>query len=374
MLKSCIVCHGENFDEIMNESFQPLARYGLSKSFYAADNAKKYPLRIVKCQSCGLVFNKLFHPESVDYGNSEVLESRVFSDGIRKHMDESTERIRERLKICSNDTILEIGCGEGYFLSRFQPNSNLYAFEPSPEGYIAEKIGLNIYHEYFDLNQEGLRIPKLVILRQVLEHLSEPGSMLTKIASLLRERASEAYLYLEVPNSRKTIDEKRFFDFYYEHVAYYTTATLARLIEEYGFFVLEIRESYSGEIIELLAMPKKERANTLEIKTKIEWVKKKIKNEIDAGKRIVGWGTAGNGSALLNFCGITTAQVEFVVDSDKRKQGAYMPGTGQLVIAPEKLIEINPDIILVMSQLHKMDIVRSIRGLLGEKTEILYFD
>jgi hypothetical protein len=376
-MEKCLLCKGSEFQEILNTKDQPLARYGLSQTYKEGIKAKKYPINIVKCQNCGLIINKAFKLGGVDYTDEAVLESRVFSPGIRNFMIESSQRLKNNLNKSDmeNLAILEIGCGEGFFLSQFSPNTNLFAFEPSPEGFAAEKKGINVFHQDFDLNLCNFPPPKLVIMRQVIEHLVNPVSILEDIRNLLMRTEVDSFLYLEVPNSRKTIDDNRFYDFYYEHVAYYTTATFLKLVESCGYRVISITESFTGEIIELLAIPNRNRnLDNTKYMQRIKQVYTKIIDYRSKGMSIVGWGTAGNGSALLNFCNIKTNLVEYIVDSDERKQGMFLPGTGQLVISPDKLKEIKPDVIFINSQFHIDDITENIRHLLGNQVEIITFN
>ena len=73
------------------------------------------------------------------------------------------------------ESVLEIGCGEGFFLSKFSENSDVHAFEPSTEGNDAIKLGVNVIPEYYDPEREDYELrPNLIILRQVLEHLQQP--------------------------------------------------------------------------------------------------------------------------------------------------------------------------------------------------------
>jgi len=68
----------------------------------------------------------------------------------------------------------------------------------------------------------------------------------------------------------------------------------------------------------------------------------------------------------MNLCGFTKDKINLVVDSDKRKQGYFLPGTGQMVVSPESLLTAPPDVILVLSQFHKDDIAKQIQSMFQE--------
>ena len=104
----------------------------------------------------------------------------------------------------------------------------------------------------------------------------------------------------------------------------------------------------------------------------------KIKNIINnlslQDKKIVAWGTAGAGSSLLNACEFDYKTIPYVIDSDQRKQGLYVPGTGQLVVDAEFFSQSPPDVILILSQFHKKDIMDQISQIYGDNVKVLLPD
>ena len=67
-----------------------------------------------------------------------------------------------------------------------------------------------------------------------------------------------------------------------------------------------------------------------------------------AGKTVVGYGAPGKGNTLLNYCGIRTDFLDYVVDRNPYKHGTFLPGTGIPVFPPERIKETKPDYILVL--------------------------
>jgi hypothetical protein len=66
------------------------------------------------------------------------------------------------------------------------------------------------------------------------------------------------------------------------------------------------------------------------------------------GKRIAAYGAAAKGGTLINYVGIGTDRVDFVVDRNVHKQGKYMPGKHLPIYAPEKILEEMPDYVLIL--------------------------
>jgi hypothetical protein len=71
----------------------------------------------------------------------------------------------------------------------------------------------------------------------------------------------------------------------------------------------------------------------------------KIKGE---GKRIAGYGAPAKGIVLLNYFGIGTGYLDFIVDKSEAKQGLYMPGTHLFIYPPEKVCQEKPDYLLIL--------------------------
>ena len=63
---------------------------------------------------------------------------------------------------------------------------------------------------------------------------------------------------------------------------------------------------------------------------------------------------------MLNYCGIGSDLVEYVVDLSPYKQGLYLPGTHIPVYDPEKIRETKPDYVLILPWNLKDEIMQQI--------------
>jgi hypothetical protein len=52
---------------------------------------------------------------------------------------------------------------------------------------------------------------------------------------------------------------------------------------------------------------------------------------------------------LLNYCGIGPDLIAFTVDRNPHKQGRWIPGARVPVLAPEALLEQQPDYVLLLA-------------------------
>jgi 2-polyprenyl-3-methyl-5-hydroxy-6-metoxy-1,4-benzoquinol methylase len=362
MNNKCTACESNKITELFDAKNQTLSRYGLiSKKEKINEIDSNLNLKIMRCNSCGLMFNINFEYEKVNYESDEIQEARGFSPRYKKFMDDSSDLLNKNLDL-NEKTILEIGCGDGYFLSRFKQKTKCFGFEPSPERTVALERGIEILGSYFDWDKNYNINYDLVIMRQVLEHLPYPISVAKALKKLVSSEESNGYVYIEVPNSNKTFEEQRFADFYYEHCLYFTTNSLVNLFETNGFRVLSCTESFDGEVLSLTAKSIKNNINYDLFKKSKLTAAANIKWLIDRGNKIIGWGSSGNGPSFLNICSIKQNQIEYVIDSDARKQGKFIAGTNQMVVPPEILNEENYDTVILFTQFHKNDIEHEIKN------------
>jgi C-methyltransferase. len=70
---------------------------------------------------------------------------------------------------------------------------------------------------------------------------------------------------------------------------------------------------------------------------------------------VVIWGSGSKGVAFLTAVGMA-AQIEYVVDINPHRQGKFMAGTGQEIVAPEFLENYRPDVAIAMNAVYRGEI------------------
>jgi hypothetical protein len=74
-----------------------------------------------------------------------------------------------------------------------------------------------------------------------------------------------------------------------------------------------------------------------------------IRKQKSQGKRIIGYGASAKGNTLLNTCGITSNELDYIIDNTPFKQNKIAPGSGVPVQPPEKLLADQPDFALLLA-------------------------
>jgi hypothetical protein len=84
-------------------------------------------------------------------------------------------------------------------------------------------------------------------------------------------------------------------------------------------------------------------------------------NVIAQDHKLCAFAASAKGNTLLNFCGIDHNVIEFIVDQTPEKIGKYSPGTGIPIVGFEKIVEYQPDYVLILSWNFKEEIIAKLR-------------
>jgi hypothetical protein len=69
----------------------------------------------------------------------------------------------------------------------------------------------------------------------------------------------------------------------------------------------------------------------------------------EGGARIAGYGAPAKATVLLNYCGLGSADLQYVVDKNPAKQGRRIPGAELPVVGPERLAADPPTHLLLLA-------------------------
>jgi hypothetical protein len=88
-----------------------------------------------------------------------------------------------------------------------------------------------------------------------------------------------------------------------------------------------------------------------------------------AGRRTVVWGSGSKGVAFLTTLNLN-GTIEYVVDINPFRQGKFMAGTGQQIVAPDFLRDYKPDVAVVMNPVYRSEVQRDLSSM-GLATTVL---
>jgi len=372
---SCPVCASRHLKVFFEMLDVPVHCNLLWESQDAARYCPKGDIRLAFCPVCGFITNLAFDPTPLEYTQAYD-NSLYFSPRFHDYAQSQAERLIECYDLYNKD-IIEIGCGQGDFLLMLCElgNNRGVGFDPAyvkREKRDSVEDQVKFIQDFYSDRYKNYKAD-LIVCRHVLEHIQDPKSFLNTIRQAMGHHL-HTYVFFEVPNALHTFQRLFVWDIIYEHCSYFTPISLSRTFSSCGFHVCEVTEEYEGQYLCIDAMPSKQSAldsghvQHYEVnqisrdiesfasthRKKVEKCRRKIEQIEGMGQRAVIWGAGSKGVTFLNT--FKNTRIKYAVDINPRKQGMYIPGTGQRIVPPEFLRDYQPDVVIVMNPIYQSEI------------------
>lgn len=371
----CRSCGGSRLASILSLGEAPLADRLVSKKDLA-ETDMKVPLDLVLCQDCSLVqISATVDPEILFGGDYPYFSS--VSESLLAHSRANALELIERKDLGADSLVVEIASNDGYMLRNFhQAGIPVLGIDPAKDPVAAANdIGVNTLHAFFgselasNLAAEGKRAD-VMIANNVLAHVADLNGLVEGFATMLKE---DGLAVLEMPYLVDLIDHVEFDTIYHQHLCYFSVTALDHLFRRHGLVLQDLRrlpihggslrlfvgrvDEQSAAVQEHLAEEKRrglDRPGAYDaFVAKVEQVKTgltRILQEAKArGERLIAYGAAAKGTTLMAYCGIGLDQLDYVVDRNPYKHGKFMPGNRLEVRPTEKLLEDQPDAVLLLT-------------------------
>jgi SAM-dependent methyltransferase len=341
-------------------------------------------LRVFQCRHCDLAQLIDIMPDDY-YEDYEMAVS--FSPRYVTYLRELSDYFTSITGLRSG-RIAEIGCGDGTFMGVLQEQKfTVTGVEPSDR--FREKAvanGFAVHKRYISADTTVPGAPyDAIVSRQVLEHVADINGFLS---GLKKSLAPGGFALVEVPSLEIAVSNGRFYDFFPDHVNYFSQAALCSALEFHGFQVLDVRQTFQGEFNTIVARLEVDKLSLNStpwlgqqselgsIVLAIEGINDLLDNFFAKCRReklrVAVWGSGGKGVSALAVAGISAENgPAYVVDSDSRKQALYMPVSHFKVYPPERLNYDPVDVVLVTALAHIDEIIEVLRNELQFGGEIL---
>jgi SAM-dependent methyltransferase len=336
-----------------------------------------FPLAIAYCGKCYLVQLTCRVPPDTLFAEYPYFSS--YSDSFIKHIEAMAATYIDRFDLGHSSKVLEIVSNDGYLLRFFQQlQIPVLGVEPARDiAAEARSRGIPTLERFFGLNvvsevRREFGSADIVIGNNVLAHVPAINDFLCAVKACLKDGGVEVF---EFPDLKDLLDKTEFDTIYHEHVFYYSLSSLDVLASrtDLDIFDVEHHTVHGGSLRVYFqhrgTRPRTERVeqqlqaeaadgltNAERYRTfaaQVRHVKAELLHLLESqkrsGKRIVAYGAPAKGNTLLNYCGIGRDLLEFTVDRSPHKQGLLLPGSRLAVRAPDTLVDVRPDYVLVLA-------------------------
>ncbi len=363
---NCPVCAHTVATPFFDGGEQALATLCWPSTSAEARAMPRQPLDFVQCPACSHVWNRSFSYAAVPYQNNP---NRMFNQGQiwRGHLAQTRDGLLQHLPAAP--TVVEIGCGEGHFVRGLAQScagrGRFIGFDPNsrPETGQGTEFHARLFAPMSDM---AAYQPDAVVIRHVLEHLTEPASLLEQLAWGAAALDKPCWLFAEVPCIDRVFGTDRLSDFFYEHTSHFTTDSFRMLMARAGQ-VVELSHGYNGEVVYALVRleipaPVRHRADTAAaFSRRVDDNRLRIRGQIDdlaaSGTTVAIWGGTGKSAAFMHQFGIDALRFPLVADSDLEKAGTFVPGTGQEILFRDVLKTRPADVVIIPPQWRARDII-----------------
>lgn len=339
---------------------------------------KWLPLRVNVCTDCWLMQTEDF-VSGADVFTSDYAYFSSMSDSWLRHAREFVATSAERLALGADSLVIEVASNDGYLL-RYVHELGIpcVGIEPTDStADLAESLGLRV--ERMFLTQSSAREivdrygqADLVVANNVIAHVPEVTGFARGLATITKP---DGTISLEFAYGVDLVCEGQFDTVYHEHFSYLTLTSLSAVLREAGLRLVDVeklpthggslrvfaqhqarRMAANPSVQEFLDMEAAMGVGTESFYSGLQPAADAAKYGLqrflldghEAGSSIAGYGAAAKGNTLLNYAGVRSDLLPYVVDRSPGKVGKFLPGSRIPVLPVEELVVRRPSTILVL--------------------------
>lgn len=349
-----------------------------------------YPLKVFVCEKCFLVQIDEYKRFDSIFNNSYAYFSSYSSTWL-DHCKTYVDKMIEYLKLTSESHVIEIASNDGYLLQYFLPKQiKVLGIEPTKNtAEIAVLKGIPCITEFFGTKLAYQLVNRniqadLLIGNNVLAHVPDIVDFIRGLKIILKPRGT---ITMEFPHLIELVCNSQFDTIYHEHFSYLSLFVVDCIFKEHGLQIYRVEKltTHGGSIrvfathveenreiessfYDILNYEKQVGVDSLAyynnfgnkvLKIKLDLLAFLIQQK-QAGKSIVAYGAAAKGNTLLNFCGIKSDIIDFVIDANPAKKNKFMPASHIPILDESEIVRVKPDFILILPWNIKEEIINQL--------------
>ncbi len=399
-VQKCRICNFSGLQKYLSLGAMPLANNLVEKN--SAQSDLFFPLEVMFCKNCFLSQLSVVVDPNVLFSNYSYRTS--ISTTFKKHFEEMGNVVLSFFPDPKNCLVLDIASNDGCLLQEFKKiGFDVLGVEPAINiAEIAEKEGIKTITEFWGEKAvkkvlEKKRKPRVITATNVFAHVNDIHAFVGDVKKTLDPNG---IFIIEVPYALNLVEKNEFDTIYHEHLSYFLVKPFLTLFEMEGMEVFDVTNVpiHGGSIRVFAKFPQNRniKVNNVRIDEFIE--KEKAKNlysfqtyekfaevvleaKIDflslllklkkEGKKVAGYGAAAKASTLLNYCGIGTGNIEFIIDDSPLKQGKAFSGNRVPIVPSDAIEKYRPDFLVLFAWTIAAELMKKTKGFQSKGKYIL---
>jgi len=374
----CRVCGNENLTRVLDLGSQMLTGvFPSSRDMQVTIG----PLRLVKCMGgddvCGLLQLEHSYDLGEMYGDNYGYRSGLNASMV-KHLHSKVQKIMQQVELTKGDLVIDIGSNDSTTLQAY-PNTDLNLVGIDPTGVKFHKYyptHIQLIPDFFSAalvkKKFGEQKAKVVTSFSMFYDLEDPMAFMQQVYEVLTDDGIWVFEQSYMP----TMLEMNSYDTVcHEHLEFYSLHQIKWMADRVGFKIIDVEfndinggsfsvtvsksqgESNSAGVVrKILDEETQKGLNTLApyyefaervAKTKSDLLKF-IEIAHNENKTVSVLGASTKGNVLLQYCGLTTKEIDFVGEVNPEKFSCYTPGTWIPIISENDLLTQKPDYLIVL--------------------------
>jgi len=353
---------------------------------------KKYPLKVRVCNHCWLTQTEDFVRENEMFSDDYAYFSS-FSSSWLTHAKSYVIRMINKFNLSSKSLVVEVAANDGYLLQYVKEFSiPCYGIEPTKStAKVAQEKGIKIIEDFFGASLANELVLKFghvdfMIANNVLAHVPNINDFVEGFHILLKPTGIATF---EFPHLLNLVLMNQFDTIYHEHYSYLSIIAIESIFKKNGLMIFNIEKipTHGGSLRVFVQKKLTGEHNVnesvaffrdIEIKNGMRSINfykgfqvktEKITNDFlsflnqakTEGKKVVAYGAAAKGNTIMNFAGIDSTLINYVVDKNPSKQGKYMPGSHIPIVSESLLQNDKPDFIVILPWNIKSEIISQLK-------------
>ncbi len=338
------------------------------------------PLELVKCDGdhcCGLVQLRHSYDAVEMYGANYGYRSGL-NQSMSDHLRAKVAKLSALVPAEKGDLVLDIGSNDGTLLSFYSPGPTCVGMDPTAAKFREfYPPHIEVIADFFSAENFrthcGARKAKIISSIAMFYDLDEPIRFVEQVAEILD---ADGIWHFEQSYLPTMLAQNAYDTICHEHVEYYALRQIKWMTDRCGLRIIDVEVNdvnggsfavtvtktpsplaENGTAVQAMLQSEKDagldtlrpydafRGRVLQHREKLLATLAQLTG---SGAKVLGYGASTKGNVILQFCGITTAQIPAIADVNPDKFGRFTPGTHIPIISETEARAMNPDCLLVM--------------------------